>query len=34
MGGPFWAKKDEHAWSIVKGEYDPAAEEPHGRRAA
>jgi predicted NUDIX family NTP pyrophosphohydrolase len=21
MGGPFWAKKDEGAWSIVKGEY-------------
>ena len=20
-GGPFWAKKDEHAWSIPKGEY-------------
>lgn len=19
MGGPFWAKKDEHAWSIPKG---------------
>lgn len=22
MGGPFWANKDERAWSIVKGEYD------------
>jgi predicted NUDIX family NTP pyrophosphohydrolase len=22
MGGPFWAKKDAGAWSIVKGEYD------------
>jgi predicted NUDIX family NTP pyrophosphohydrolase len=22
MGGPFWARKDERAWSIVKGEYD------------
>jgi predicted NUDIX family NTP pyrophosphohydrolase len=22
MGGPFWARKDEGAWSIVKGEYD------------
>jgi predicted NUDIX family NTP pyrophosphohydrolase len=22
MGGPFWAKKDDHAWSIPKGEYD------------
>lgn len=28
MGGPFWAKKDNHAWSIPKGEYtdeDPLA---------
>lgn len=28
MGGPFWSRKDEHAWSIPKGEYgddeDPA----------
>jgi predicted NUDIX family NTP pyrophosphohydrolase len=22
MGGPFWAKKDEGAWSIPKGEYE------------
>src|SRR5947199_8219192 len=22
MGGPFWARKDERAWSIVKGEYE------------
>ena len=22
MGGPFWARKDEGAWSIVKGEHD------------
>jgi predicted NUDIX family NTP pyrophosphohydrolase len=21
-GGPFWAKRDEHAWSIPKGLYD------------
>src|SRR5437867_6364133 len=21
-GGPFWAKKDEGAWSIPKGEFD------------
>lgn len=21
MGGPFWARKDEHAWSVPKGEY-------------
>ena len=25
-GGPFWAKKDEHAWSIPKGEFDPDSE--------
>ena len=28
MGGPFWARKDDGAWSVVKGEYDPATEEP------
>jgi predicted NUDIX family NTP pyrophosphohydrolase len=27
MGGPLWARKDEHAWSIPKGEYGPD-EEP------
>ena len=26
-GGPFWAKKDEGAWSIPKGEFQ-AGEEP------
>src|SRR5580692_8719689 len=26
-GGPFWKNKDEHAWSIPKGEYD-LGEEP------
>lgn len=26
MGGPFWAAKDEGAWSIPKGEYDEEAE--------
>jgi predicted NUDIX family NTP pyrophosphohydrolase len=26
-GGPFWAKKDQGAWSIPKGEYS-APEEP------
>jgi predicted NUDIX family NTP pyrophosphohydrolase len=26
-GGPFWAKKDEGAWSIPKGEYE-TGEEP------
>ena len=25
-GGPFWARKDDGAWSIPKGEYEPAAE--------
>ncbi len=28
MGGPFWARKDEHAWSIPKGEYSDT-EDPH-----
>lgn len=28
-GGPFWARKDEHAWSIPKGEFDPATEDPY-----
>lgn len=28
MGGPFWAHKDAGAWSIPKGEYDPAVEDP------
>ena len=23
MGGPFWARKDDGAWSIPKGEYEP-----------
>ncbi len=22
-GGPFWAKRDEGAWSVPKGEYEP-----------
>lgn len=26
-GGPFWARKDDGAWSIPKGEYD-AREDP------
>ena len=26
MGGPFWARKDEGAWSIPKGEFDPRVE--------
>lgn len=28
MGGPFWAAKDDGAWSIAKGEYVPGEEEP------
>lgn len=28
MGGPFWARTHERAWSIPKGEYDPEVEEP------
>lgn len=31
MGGPYWARKDAHAWSIPKGEYEPG-EDP--RQAA
>lgn len=27
-GGPFWASKDDHAWSIPKGEFDPDEEGP------
>lgn len=27
MGGPFWARKDAAAWSVVKGEYE-AQEGP------
>jgi predicted NUDIX family NTP pyrophosphohydrolase len=27
-GGPFWARKDDGAWSIPKGEYDPGADDP------
>lgn len=26
-GGPLWAKKDEGAWSIPKGEYDSSGED-------
>jgi len=26
MGGPFWARKDDGAWSIPKGEYEPGAD--------
>jgi predicted NUDIX family NTP pyrophosphohydrolase len=27
MGGPFWERKDERAWSIIKGEYEEG-EDP------
>jgi predicted NUDIX family NTP pyrophosphohydrolase len=27
MGGPFWARKDDRAWSIPKGEYE-SDEDP------
>lgn len=27
MGGPFWARKDDAAWSVPKGEYGPG-EDP------
>lgn len=27
-GGPFWARRDDGAWSVPKGEFDPAAEDP------
>ncbi|MET1010757.1 MAG: NUDIX domain-containing protein [Actinomycetota bacterium] len=26
-GGPYWAKKDDGAWSVPKGEYEPS-EDP------
>jgi predicted NUDIX family NTP pyrophosphohydrolase len=29
MGGPFWARKDAGAWSIVKGEYDAEVDDPY-----
>lgn len=29
MGGPFWTRKDDGAWSVPKGEYDPV-EDPAG----
>jgi predicted NUDIX family NTP pyrophosphohydrolase len=28
MGGPFWARRASGAWSMPKGEYDPASERP------
>lgn len=32
LGGPFWARKDDRAWSIPKGEYGPD-EEPQAAAA-
>ena len=29
MGGPFWAKKDDAAWSIPKGEYSDDEQALH-----
>ena len=26
-GGPYWTRKDDGAWTIPKGEFDPAQEE-------
>ncbi|MEV5648446.1 NUDIX domain-containing protein [Nocardia sp. NPDC052254] len=33
MGGPYWARKDDGAWSIPKGEYEPDAEDPRSAAA-
>jgi predicted NUDIX family NTP pyrophosphohydrolase len=27
MGGPFWARKDAGAWTVVKGECEPGEDE-------
>ena len=32
LGGPYWARKDEHAWGIPKGELEPG-EEPRAAAA-
>ena len=32
MGGPFWARKDEGAWTIPKGELEPGEDPPAGAR--
>ncbi len=26
MGGPYWSRKDDRAWTIPKGEFDPKKE--------
>lgn len=33
MGGPFWERKDDHAWSLVKGEFHPEDETPRDAAA-
>lgn len=32
MGGPLWARREEGAWSIVKGEYEETEEAPAAAR--
>lgn len=32
MGGPLWARKDEHAWSFPKGVLDAGEDELAGAR--
>ena len=32
MGGPYWSRKDERAWSIPKGELDAGEEALAGAR--
>jgi predicted NUDIX family NTP pyrophosphohydrolase len=32
MGGPFWARKDEGAWTIPKGELEPGEDPAAGAR--
>ena len=32
MGGPLWARKDDGAWSIPKGELDPGEDPLAGAR--
>lgn len=32
MGGPFWARRDDGAWSIPKGECDPGEAPVHAAR--
>ena len=32
MGGPFWARKDQHAWTVPKGEFTDE-EQPHSAAA-